>query len=92
MVYACSPKTTPVTIFSLQAMTEKSGRRGLGSVLGSGGVGVLCAFAAITGLGGWEWKGLWKLGFLASFCTKLSDTISSEIGKAYGKTTSVHLL
>jgi uncharacterized membrane protein len=92
MFYACSPKTTLVTIFSLQAMTEKSGRRGLGSVLGSGAIGVLCAFAAITGLGGWEWEGLWKLGFLTSFCTKLSDTISSEIGKAYGKTTSVHLL
>jgi uncharacterized membrane protein len=84
--------TTLVTIFSLQAMTEKSGRRGLGSVLGSGAVGLLCAFAAIMGLGGWEREGLWKLGFLTSFCTKLSDTISSEIGKAYGKTTSVHLL
>ncbi|KAH9549021.1 hypothetical protein CY35_11G118500 [Sphagnum magellanicum] len=76
-----------VVLYFLLAMTEKSGRRGLGSVLGSGAVGVLCAFAAITGLGGWEWEGLWKLGFLTSFCTKLSDTISSEIGKAYGKTT-----
>lgn len=33
------------------------------------------------------YAGLWQLGFVASFCTKLSDTVSSEIGKAYGKTT-----
>ncbi|KAI3996893.1 hypothetical protein MKX01_021169 [Papaver californicum] len=26
-------------------------------------------------------------GFVVSFCTKLSDTVSSEVGKAYGKTT-----
>ncbi|CAK9861115.1 unnamed protein product [Sphagnum jensenii] len=66
---------------------KKSGRRGPGSVLGSGAAGVLCASAAIAGVGGLEWEALWHLGFLASFCTKLSDTISSEIGKAYGKTT-----
>ena len=35
---------------------------------------------------------IWQLGFVASFATKLSDTVSSEIGKAYGKTTWVHLL
>ncbi len=68
---------------------KKSGRRGPGSVLGSGAAGVLCASAAIARVGGLEWEALWHLGFLASFCTKLSDTISSEIGKAYGKTTSV---
>eukprot|EP00798_Chlamydomonas_sp_ICE-L_P023868 gene23868-9433_t len=27
------------------------------------------------------------VGFVASFCSKLSDTVSSEVGKAYGKTT-----
>ena len=30
---------------------------------------------------------IWQLGFVASFATKLSDTVSSEIGKAYGNTT-----
>jgi uncharacterized protein (TIGR00297 family) len=66
---------------------KKSGRRGPGSVWGSGTAGALCAVATIAGLGGFQWTALWKLGFVASFCTKLSDTISSEIGKAYGKTT-----
>jgi uncharacterized protein (TIGR00297 family) len=30
---------------------------------------------------------LYRLGFLASFASKLADTTSSEVGKAYGKTT-----
>ncbi|PQM34323.1 protein VTE6 chloroplastic [Prunus yedoensis var. nudiflora] len=38
-------------------------------------------------MGGIEYSRLWQLGLVASFCTKLSDTVSSEIGKAYGKTT-----
>ena len=29
----------------------------------------------------------WKVAFVASLATKLSDTFGSEIGKAYGKTT-----
>jgi uncharacterized membrane protein len=68
---------------------KRGGRRGPGSVWGSGTAGVLCAMATIWGVGGPKWIGLWDLGFLASFCTKLSDTIGSEIGKAFGKTTSV---
>ncbi len=32
-------------------------------------------------------KPLFVLGYVASFCTKLSDTTASEVGKAYGKTT-----
>ena len=28
-----------------------------------------------------------QVGFVASFCSKLSDTVSSEVGKAYGQTT-----
>ncbi|CAN0915258.1 Protein VTE6, chloroplastic [Linum grandiflorum] len=32
-------------------------------------------------------RGPGSLGFVASFCTKLNDTVSSEIGKAYAKTT-----
>lgn len=28
----------------------------------------------------------WRLGFVASLTSKLSDTVSSELGKAFGKT------
>lgn len=66
---------------------KRSGRRGPGSVFGSWTAGAVCAAATVAAVGGVEWQALWHLGFLASFCTKLSDTISSEIGKAFGKTT-----
>ncbi|BBN14855.1 hypothetical protein MPTK1_6g15050 [Marchantia polymorpha subsp. ruderalis] len=66
---------------------QRSGRRGPGSVWGSGTAGALCALCTIFAVGGPEIAPLWQLGYLASLCTKLSDTISSEIGKAYGKTT-----
>lgn len=66
---------------------KRGGRRGPGSVWGSGTAGTLCAIATIYGVGGPAWASLWRLGFLASFCTKLSDTMGSEIGKAFGKTT-----
>ncbi|EFN51816.1 hypothetical protein CHLNCDRAFT_27602 [Chlorella variabilis] len=61
----------------------RSGRRSLGSVLGSGAAGIVCAAAAL-------WLGdpfPWRVGFAASFASKLADTTSSEIGKAYGRTT-----
>ncbi|PIA25950.1 hypothetical protein AQUCO_10200013v1 [Aquilegia coerulea] len=71
-----------------QGVAEKrKGRRGPGSVIGSSAAGCVCALLSIYGIGGAAFLGLWKLGFVASFCTKLSDTVSSEIGKAYGKTT-----
>eukprot|EP00250_Pteridium_aquilinum_P028120 c36620_g1_i1 orf=69-1043(+) len=66
---------------------KRSGKRGPSSVWGSGMAGIVCAIAAIAGLGGPESFRLWQLGFVSSFATKLSDTVSSEIGKAYGKTT-----
>ena len=66
---------------------KRRGRRGPGSVIGSGAAGCICALLSIYGVGGVAFSGLWRLGFVASFCTKLSDTVSSEIGKAYGKTT-----
>ncbi|KAL3680666.1 hypothetical protein R1sor_023622 [Riccia sorocarpa] len=66
---------------------KRSGRRGPGSVWGSGSAGLLCALFTILGVGSPDITPLWKLGYLASLCTKLSDTVSSEIGKAYGKTT-----
>ncbi|XP_058221426.1 protein VTE6, chloroplastic isoform X1 [Rhododendron vialii] len=71
-----------------QGVAEKrKGRRGPGSVIGSSAAGCVCAFLSIIGVGGKAFSHLWVLGFVASFCTKLSDTVSSEIGKAYGKTT-----
>lgn len=44
---------------------------------GSGLAGVLCAVAALA-TGASE---PWRIGFVASFVSKLSDTVSSEIGK-----------
>uniref|UniRef100_A0A2N9EHY9 Reverse transcriptase zinc-binding domain-containing protein n=1 Tax=Fagus sylvatica TaxID=28930 RepID=A0A2N9EHY9_FAGSY len=73
-----------------QGVAEKrKGRRGPSSVIGSSAAGCVCAFLSIFQVGGAAFSQLWKLGFVASFCTKLSDTVSSEIGKAYGKTTEV---
>lgn len=66
---------------------KKRGRRGPESVVGSSAAGCVCSLMAISGVGGAAFSQLWRLGFVASFCTKLSDTVSSEIGKAYGKTT-----
>ncbi|XP_051124745.1 protein VTE6, chloroplastic [Andrographis paniculata] len=71
-----------------QGIAEKrKGRRGPGSVIGSSAAGCICALLSIYGIGGVVFNRSWELGFVASFCTKLSDTVSSEIGKAYGKTT-----
>ncbi|KAJ6966256.1 protein VTE6 [Populus alba x Populus x berolinensis] len=71
-----------------QGVAEKrKGRRGPGSVIGSSAAGCVCAFLSIFRVGDEAFLALWRLGFVASFCTKLSDTVSSEIGKAYGKTT-----
>ncbi|MCO5591622.1 hypothetical protein L7F22_045611 [Adiantum nelumboides] len=66
---------------------KRSGKRGPSSVWGSGMAGMVCAAAAIIDLGGAGFVWLWQLGFIASFATKLSDTVSSEIGKAYGRST-----
>ena len=65
---------------------QRSGRRGPGSVWGSGTAGLACALLA--SLEGSKLPlALLRLGFVASFCTKLSDTSASEIGKAFGRTT-----
>ncbi|XP_068658873.1 protein VTE6, chloroplastic [Aristolochia californica] len=72
---------------ALGVAEKRKGRRGPGSVIGSSAAGSVCALCAIYGIGGPLSVGLWQLGFVASFCTKLSDTVSSEIGKAFGKTT-----
>ncbi|MBF2097411.1 MAG: TIGR00297 family protein [Gloeomargaritaceae cyanobacterium C42_A2020_066] len=64
----------------------RSGARGPENVWGSAFTGSLCA------LGAWgfthpEVQALFQLAFVASFATKLADTVSSEIGKAYGRRT-----
>jgi uncharacterized protein (TIGR00297 family) len=63
----------------------RGGRRGVASVWGSGAAGLLCALCAVGGVP--PGVDLWRLGFVASFCSKLSDTTASEVGKAYGRTT-----
>ncbi len=71
---------------------KRSGARGPENVWGSAFTATLCAL----GVGVIDWLGiedklffssLLLLGYVASFCTKLSDTCASEVGKAYGKRT-----
>ncbi len=64
---------------------KRSGQRGPENVWGSAAVGAICALSTI-----FLAKSLHPLAWLAysaSFCTKLSDTTASEVGKAYGKRT-----
>jgi uncharacterized protein (TIGR00297 family) len=64
---------------------ERSGMRGAGNVWSSALTASLCAIATLFCPP--TIQGLFVLGYVASFCTKLSDTTASEVGKAYGKTT-----
>ena len=64
---------------------ERSGMRGAGNVWSSALAASLCAIATLFCPE--PINGLFVLGYVASFCTKLSDTTASEVGKAYGKTT-----
>lgn len=64
---------------------KRSGARGPENVWGSALTGALCA--AGTLFVGSPYRELLLLGYVASFCTKLSDTTASEVGKAYGKRT-----
>ena len=64
---------------------ERSGMRGAGNVWSSALAASLCAIATLFCPE--SIRGLFVLGYVASFCTKLSDTTASEVGKAYGKTT-----
>ncbi|KAL6845085.1 hypothetical protein ACP4OV_024580 [Aristida adscensionis] len=72
---------------ALGVAEKRGGRRGPGSVIGSSAAGCVCSLLSIYNVGGAAWAELWRLGFVASFCTKLSDTVSSEVGKAFGRTT-----
>ena len=64
---------------------ERSGMRGAGNVWSSALTATICAIATLFCPA--PYKNLFILGYVASFCTKLSDTTASEVGKAYGKTT-----
>ncbi|PSB04420.1 TIGR00297 family protein [Merismopedia glauca] len=71
---------------------NRSGARGPENVWGSALTGTICAVGTL--LIPWVYSSNsnailpWLLlGYVASFCTKLSDTCGSEVGKAYGKST-----
>jgi uncharacterized protein (TIGR00297 family) len=66
-----------------QGIAEKrGGARGPENVWGSALTGAVCAvgYAFFP-------HSLWWLGYSASFAAKLADTVSSEVGKAYGRQT-----
>jgi uncharacterized protein (TIGR00297 family) len=72
---------------------KRSGARGPENVWGSALTGALCAIGSLltplflpTAESQWLVP-LLLLGYVASFSTKLADTCSSEIGKAYGQRT-----
>jgi uncharacterized protein (TIGR00297 family) len=65
---------------------KRSGARGWENVWGSALIGAFCALGILL-IPSPEIKALLILGYVASFCTKLSDTTASEVGKAYGKST-----
>jgi uncharacterized protein (TIGR00297 family) len=64
---------------------KRSGARGPENVWGSALTATICALATLF----WDspLKELFLLAYVASFSTKLADTTSSEVGKAYGKRT-----
>ncbi len=64
---------------------ERSGVRGAGNVWSSALTATICAIATLFCAS--PVKELLILAYVASFCTKLSDTTASEVGKAYGKRT-----
>jgi uncharacterized protein (TIGR00297 family) len=61
---------------------KRGGARGPENVWGSALTGATCAL----GYALWPHP-LWWLGYSSSFAAKLADTVSSEVGKAYGKRT-----
>ncbi|MCJ2543803.1 DUF92 domain-containing protein [Thermostichus vulcanus] len=66
-----------------QGIAEKrGGARGPENVWGSALTGAICAVGYTLFP-----HPLWWLGYSASFAAKLADTVSSEVGKAYGRKT-----
>jgi len=64
---------------------SRAGARGPENVWGSALTGALCALGTLVAPP--PYQELLRLGYVASFSTKLSDTCASEVGKAYGKRT-----
>ncbi len=64
---------------------EKGGRRGARHAVANAGAGVLFAFLALAT----PYHDAFTLALVAAFATAAADTVSSEIGQAYGRT---HLL
>lgn len=63
---------------------SRGGARGPENVWGSALTAAVCALLAeFSPLD----SGPYKLGFVASLATKVSDTVASEVGKAYGRNT-----
>jgi uncharacterized protein (TIGR00297 family) len=62
---------------------EKGGRRGAKNAIANTGAGVLFAFLAVAT----PYHTLFALALVAAFATAAADTVSSEIGQAYGRTT-----
>jgi len=83
----CGSRVTKVKMAKKEALgiaEGRGGRRGPENVWGSAATAAACALASAF----WPARAaLFRLGFVASLATKLSDTCASEIGKAYGKTT-----
>lgn len=68
---------------------KRSGARGPENVWGSALTAAICAVGVLSAklLHQDQFIPVLLLGYVASFCTKLSDTCASEIGKAYGQRT-----
>ncbi|WAS04290.1 TIGR00297 family protein [Gloeomargaritales cyanobacterium VI4D9] len=64
---------------------KRGGARGPENVWGSAAVGALCALGVAFMDNSWTFA--LQMAFVGSFAAKLSDTVSSEIGKAYGRRT-----
>jgi len=62
---------------------EKGGRRGAKNAIANVGAGVLFAFLAVAT----PHHTLFALALVAAFATAAADTVSSEIGQAFGRTT-----
>lgn len=69
---------------------ERGGRRGIPNVVANGGVAGLCAAIMLpAGPDGGRWVSSVIVAFTGALATAAADTVSSEIGKAFGKRTFV---
>jgi uncharacterized protein (TIGR00297 family) len=62
---------------------ERGGRRGAKHAIANTGAGVIFAFLAIAT----PYHTIFALALVAAFATAAADTVSSEIGQAFGRTT-----